>query len=554
MNLVQFLLQQSRKTMVLSTVAGALSGMASAAMLGLINSMLAQAERSVTPRQILLFVGLCFVVPLTRVLSSYLLVRVGQTAVQELRLKLSRQVLSLPLRRLERAGAHRLLVTLTEDLYKMMRAVTSIPTLSVNCFIILGCLAYLGWLLWPALLAFLTFMALGVVAYRWPLNHGNVLFRRAREERDTLYKTLRALIDGNKELKLHRHRRQAFIGELDKVNVTLKKLALSAEFIFILAATVGELLILIAIGLLLIGLPMFMEVDQKTLVGYTLIIFYVVTPIQVIMNTLPTFSRANVAARKVEDLGLTLSEALPEAGSATPEDGVSQKWRSLSLRGVKYGYAGETEDYGFSLGPIDLDISAGEVVFIIGGNGSGKTTLLKLLIGLYTPDEGEIRFNGELITDENRAHFRENFSVVFSDYFLFESLLGLEDTQLDENARSYLAKLELERKVKIEGGHLSTLDLSQGQRKRLALLTAFLEDRDVYVFDEWAADQDPHFKQVFYYSILPELKARGKTVVAITHDDNYFDVADRIIKMGYAQIEYDRESDEQDERMALSRS
>jgi putative ATP-binding cassette transporter len=188
------------------------------------------------------------------------------------------------------------------------------------------------------------------------------------------------------------------------------------------------------------------------------------------------------------------------------------------------------------LGPIDFTLYSGELLFLTGGNGSGKTTLAKILTGLYVPEAGTIRLNGELITDENREYYREHFSVVFSDFWLFESLLGLENPTLDEQARDYLVRLQLDHKVDIQDGMFSTVRLSQGQRKRLALLTAYLEGRPIYVFDEWAADQDPFFKEFFYYCLLPELKSNGKTVVVISHDDRYYQIADRIVRLNEGRI------------------
>src|SRR5262249_18440024 len=158
---------------------------------------------------------------------------------------------------------------------------------------------------------------------------------------------------------------------------------------------------------------------------------------------------------------------------------------------------------------------------------------------LYLPESGELRVDGARIDDSHIDGYRQRFSIVFTDFFLFDSLLGLAATDLDSKAQGYLARLHLDRKVKIEGANLSTVDLSQGQRKRLALLPAYLEDRPIYLFDEWAADQDPHFKEVFYLQLLPELKKRGKTVFVISHDDRYYHVADRVVKLNYGQIEYD---------------
>jgi len=188
------------------------------------------------------------------------------------------------------------------------------------------------------------------------------------------------------------------------------------------------------------------------------------------------------------------------------------------------------------IGPINLHFHAGELVYLVGGNGSGKSTLAKILTGLYTPEGGEIRVNGQVITNQNRDDYRQHFSAVFADFHLFDRFMGIKGENRDAQAQEYLEQLHLSHKVKIENGKLSTTELSQGQRKRLALLTAYLEDRSFYLFDEWASDQDPLFKDVFYTKLLPELKARGKTVLVITHDDHYFHLADRVIKLDYGQI------------------
>src|SRR5262249_21765727 len=265
-------------------------------------------------------------------------------------------------------------------------------------------------------------------------------------------------------------------------------------------------------------------------------LLYLMTPLQVIMNSLPNLGRANVALQKVEKLGLELTEKGTEKESPSPSV-LPADWRLLELDGVTHVYRREGEKDIFTLGPIDLTLRPGELVFLTGGNGAGKTTLAKLLVGLYVPESGEVRFNGQTVTDENREFYRQHFSVVFSDFHLFESLLGLDAPDLDDRVRDYLDQLQLSHKVEIKDGKLSTIDLSQGQRKRLALLTAYLEDRPIYVFDEWAADQDPLFKQVFYYQLLKDLRSRNKAVLVISHDDHYYDVADTIIKLEYGQID-----------------
>jgi putative ATP-binding cassette transporter len=214
---------------------------------------------------------------------------------------------------------------------------------------------------------------------------------------------------------------------------------------------------------------------------------------------------------------------------------------------VLHSYHREQEDSHFVLGPVNLVFTPGELVFLVGGNGSGKSTLAKIIAGLYLPEGGEIKLDGNLITDTNRDDFRQIFSAVFADFYLFENLLGLNRSDLDTRASEYLKLLHLHHKVKIKNGTLSTTAVSSGQRKRLALLTAYLEDRPFYLFDEWASDQDPYFKEIFYTQLLPELKARGKCVLVISHDDKYFDIADRIIKLDYGKIASDTREGEASE-------
>jgi putative pyoverdin transport system ATP-binding/permease protein len=171
------------------------------------------------------------------------------------------------------------------------------------------------------------------------------------------------------------------------------------------------------------------------------------------------------------------------------------------------------------------------ILTVAGESGSGKTTLAMLLLGLYEPEDGRIELNGVPVDRTNIAHYRQHFSAVFADFHLFEELLGADQHDLDTRAAHYLDALGLAHKVRVEQGRFTTTSLSTGQRKRMALVSAYLEDRPVCLFDEWAADQDPAFKRVFYRELLPELKQRGKTVIVISHDDAYFDGADRIVRL-----------------------
>jgi putative ATP-binding cassette transporter len=184
----------------------------------------------------------------------------------------------------------------------------------------------------------------------------------------------------------------------------------------------------------------------------------------------------------------------------------------------------------FSIGPIDMAVSRNETLFIYGSNGTGKTTLILSILGLLKPKEGETSFNGIRLTDDNYRVYRTLFGVVFNDFYLFEKLYGIGEVD-GEKAVYYLSLFELDNKVSFANRAFSSRDLSTGQRKRLALVATLLENKPVIVLDEWAADQDPHFRKKFYTRILPILKAEGFTIIAITHDDKYYHCADRLYKM-----------------------
>lgn len=541
MKLLFFLLRVSRGMVVLAIVFGLISGASSAGLLALIGASLSKDKYPLTTL-VWGFAALCLITPVARFASDLLLCRLGYNAVFDMRMRLSRQVLASPLRQLEEIGSHRILATLTEDISAIINALLLIPLFCINVAIVTGCLVYLCWLSPMAFGLVMGFMLLGGAAFQLAVKRGMRFQRRGRDITDTLFQHFRALTGGTKELKLHRRRREVFVSDVLRTTAaSLRRYNFTAMLHFIAASSLGQVLFFVFIGTLLFIFPSVGQISAEVTTAFVITVLYMMNPLDNLMNTLSNLSRAGVSLRKVETLGLSLAPSPGEGDSPAPDE-IETRWQSIELVGVTHSYHREKENSSFILGPLDLSFTRGEVVFIIGGNGSGKTTFAKLLTGLYTPEGGEIRVNGLPVTDETRDEYRQHFSVVFSDFYLFENLLGIEKPELDVSATDYLAQLQLDHKVKVENGVLSTTDLSQGQRKRLALLVAYLEDRPVYVFDEWAADQDPLFKEVFYLRLLPMLKARGKTVVVISHDDRYFGVADRLVKLENGKLEYDSNS------------
>jgi putative pyoverdin transport system ATP-binding/permease protein len=539
MNLIWFLLQDSWTAMVIAGVTGTLSGVCSVLLIALINASI-NSNQSTGGSLLWGYMGLAVVALLTGLISQYLLVKLSQSTVYKLRLRLSGWILSCPLQHLETLGANRLLATLTDDVTALSETVFILPFLCVDIALILGCFAYLGWLSGIVFLGTMGFMVVAITLIQILLTKARGMLKLAREEQDHLFRHFGTITSGIKELKIHTQRREAFLQEDLQTTAALSRdYNVSAMGIAAIAQNVGQLLFFAMIGLLVFGLPRLTTVSTPVLSGYVLTITYLLRPLSELLRVLPMLTRASVALEKVKSLGLSLASRSESVSEGTALNGF-QPSGSIELQQITHTYRRENEDSPFTLGPLNLSFNPGELVFIVGGNGSGKSTLVKLITGLYQPENGAILVNGQPVTRDRLECYRQQFAVVFSDFYLFDRLLGLDNPNLEAQIQAYLVKLQLDRKVQVQDKVLSTTALSQGQRKRLALLTAYLEDRPFYVFDEWASDQDPVFKDIFYTQLLPELKHRGKTILVISHDDHYFYVADRLVKLDYGTLEYDK--------------
>jgi len=540
MKIISFIFHYSKRSFILAALAGGVAGISSAGLLALINIAL----RSEQPAPLTLawyFAGLLVASVLLNLVSRFLLINISQEVPYELRLRLSRQAFNVPLRKFEEIGSHRVLGILTQDIAAIATALLDFPVFCVNLAMAIGCLVYLCWLSPGVFAAFCIILLIVMGSLQLVNKKASRHLKRARDDWDELLNHIRSLLDGTKELRLNRTRREAFFDELlqpraksFRRNNTVGRQMLGVN------ATGSQAIYFIFIGLLVYALPHFWAVSRETLMAYALAALYLRTPMTVVLDIIPSFTNANISLAKVEQTGLSFAATSAES---EPAFDLELTCRQLDLFEVTHVYKHESGDGDFMLGPLSMTLRQGELVFLVGGNGSGKTTLAKLITGLYIPESGEISFDGKPVSDNNREAYRQLFSIVFSTPHLFERLLGHNRLTIDQRAQEYLSRLQLDHKVTVKDGLLSTTDLSQGQRKRLALLTAYLDDRPIYIFDEWAADQDPLFKEFFYLHLLPELKARGKMILVISHDDRYFSVADRIVKLEQGKIVQDEQLD-----------
>jgi putative ATP-binding cassette transporter len=531
-----YLLKSSKKIVLTVALAGLFSGGFSAGLIAIINGAL-HGNPSDYNFFLLGFV-LFFLGKLgMHIISRMLLIRFSAEKIRELSHRISEMVTQTPLVRLEELGKHRIYTVLTGDVHILGAAILAIPTLTMNLAVLIGCASYLLWLSPMAFLAVIVLFLVGSLGYKLLREKAFKAIFSAREERDQLFKTFRTLTEGIKELQMSQVRIKHFLKDhLHNVTGSLVHHNIRAANLYLMVDSWNQFLFYAMIGYLLFLSPVFSTMPTETLTGFIFASLYMMNPMFGLIGSIPTFVAGQVSLKKIEDLGTTLTEPLTAKKNSSFQ-GDSLPFEGLELKGVTFSYQSkEGQEKPFQLGPFDFSLQPGELVFVIGGNGSGKSTFVKILTGLYSPQGGQFILNGKVMTEEELGNYRELYSAVFSPSYVFEHLLGQTGPGVDNRAQAFLEQLHLEKIIQIENGKLSTIDVSQGQRKRLAMLSVLMEDHPIFVFDEWAADQDPHYKEIFYTELLPRLKKRGKAIVVITHDDRYFSLGDRIIKFDYGQI------------------
>ena len=483
----------------------------------------------------ILFVSICLLIFALKTTSEILLCDVLLHIRFKLRQELYSRIQESPLASLEAVGQSRMIQVLSADVLTIVNGAQLLPELISNTVVILGMLGYLSYLDIHAFTYVLEVIAFGVVTYQIPIIFGTRKFKQARDYDDQLQEAFKGLIVGAKELKLSTEKRMLYErDELFSAENGIREHEKIGRNIFSAAKNYGSLTCFFAIGGLTFVFINYRHMSADDVTAAVMVLLYVTNPIAALLNFSPYVAKTRIALKKVNQLYRDLPR---ENISATVK--INAPWSTLRLRGVGYRHDGTSVGgNAFEIGPIDLDVERGSVTFITGGNGSGKSTLAKIISQHYMPSSGEVCVDGGKLDRDNINGFRNEVFCIYSDYYLFSRLLHADSmsSQFSEKVRFYIDAFELGGKVQFGGGRFSTLALSDGQRRRLALVVAVVEEKPLYVFDEWAADQDPRFKRIFYYEILPFLKGRNSAVVVISHDDRYFHVADRIVVMESGRI------------------
>lgn len=474
------------------------------------------------------FLGLLLLLMAVTLVSQLALTALGHYFVYRLRSEFIKRIMDTHVERIERLGGATLLAGLTSDIRNITIAFVRLPELVQGIILTIGSVIYLG-LLSPKMLSVTAIWVIITILGSYILvsrvyKHLAVL----REVEDELYNDYQTVIEGRKELMLNQERaewiyHQTYIPHAEKY----RRHIIRADTFHLSAVNWSNIMMLGAIGLVFWMANSLGWSDSTVAAAFALTLLFLRTPLLSAVGALPTLLTAQVAFNKLNTFKLApFDPAFPHLKEVI-------QWQTLEMRNVVFQY----EDNNFSVGPINVTIKRGELLFLIGGNGSGKSTLAMLLTGLYQPVSGDIYIDGKPVTTENIQEYRKLFSAVFTDVSLFDKLLGPQGKEADpERVADWLAYLKMTDKLELEDGKILSLKLSKGQRKRVALLLALVEEREIIMLDEWAADQDPHFRREFYQILLPLMQQRGKTIFAISHDDHYFTHADRLLEMRQGEL------------------
>lgn len=446
-----------------------------------------------------------------------------ESAIHQVRVRLLERLLRADFERVERIGQVVFYESITQATQTVSQHSQFLALALRSGVLVIAILAYIASVSTTAFVLVLLATLVGGFLYSRAGHHLGSGYAAMMDQEKRLFESVSDLLDGFKEVRLSSARSRDLAAVFAEISRSATLIRTDVQMRAIQQFILGQVAVFFLLAVVVFVAPLYAPGFRDSVVQVTTSVLFMTGAIGGLIQTIPLLGAAEAAAARMMQLDAQLAEMEdPEehdGGEVLPAE-----FAEISLRGVAYAYPAEAGDKGFALGPVDLVLRQGEIVLITGGNGSGKSTLIKVLAGLYRPQEGAIRVDGVAVGPRTRRAYRGLGTAVFSDYHLFPRLYGTIDAA---EAQSLLGWLEMDRVTRLIGDRFERLDLSAGQRKRLALIAALLEARPLLVLDEWAADQDPHFRRKFYREILPALKARGTTVVAVTHDDAYFDVADR---------------------------
>jgi putative ATP-binding cassette transporter len=514
-----------------------LAGLSSAGVLAVINSAADNVEHHrPTTTFFFLFFGIVCIYVVSKRFIMLTAIRETEQIVHRIRIRIMDKVIRSDLLAIDQVGRSNILAAAGKETQTISQASFFLTNAAESLTMLVFSVLYLAWLSIPAFLTGLGFTCLAVLIHFRKLRDVNHELRQAIAQENICMDAMGDILSGFKEAKINSKRGDELYAYLSEQSAVAASQKMTAQSKLAGHFTLTQTMFYLLVATMVFVAPIFSQSFSEVVVKTATAVLFMWGAISTLVGSIPILTQANAAAGAIRAMEDALDRATPV--NLKQRQTPFEAFQELSFREVTFKHHGQEAEPGFTVGPINLTLRAGEMVFVTGGNGSGKSTLIKLLVGLYRPLSGSIQVDGRTVTDEDVAAYRNMFAVVFSDFHLFKRLFGLFDAE-QGRIDALLSLLEIQDKTAVSNGSFSTLDLSGGQRKRIALLVAMLENRQIIVLDEWAADQDPYFRRKFYEELLPSLRRQGKTIIAITHDDSYFHLADRQLKLEYGQLSAD---------------
>lgn len=517
-------------------VAVALSGFANAGVLATINA----AADSVTTKESVIKLLALFIVAL--VLYVYCLKYAFRTTniifegvLHRMRKRLVNKLRASELLLVDNTGIGPIYDGLTQELAVISDSQGIIISAYQSGLMVFATLLYMTTLSFEGVIVTIVMITMAAVFYLLRQREAKSLILETTKQRIAFVEGVNQILLGFKEVKMSQARNDDIYAELKAISREVEESSLSTRDIYNNLFIFSQYHFYILLAVIVFVMPRFVPTHAESITELTASILFMIGPLGTVVNSIPAIAKANISAQVIQRLEESLDAHHTDQSTGIGLSDGYRDFKELRLEGVGFSYKNKDDIPQFGIGPIDLSIKRGETLFIVGGNGSGKSTFMKLLTALYPPSYGTVKLDNRLIDLDTVQDYRELFSIIFTDFHLFNKLYGIPNPD-SAVVQTFLEKMKLEEKTQFDDNHFTKQDLSTGQKKRLALLVTYLEDREICIFDEWAADQDPEFRRFFYEDLLKELKAKGKTIIAVTHDDRYFHLADRVLKMEYGKV------------------
>jgi putative ATP-binding cassette transporter len=535
MRLIKFIEKESTESYKQILLIATISGIANSFLLGIVNHATQAVANNEDLSQYFLLYMIAFALFLYGQWFAFERAIITiEDAIYNIRIRLTRKIQQVELPFMEKKGSNTLYARFTQSDTLISQAIPQITGAAQMSILLIFSFLYLAYISPLSFFISMIGITIGVLLFLSQSKYIKTLLQDVRAKEANYFNSISHLVNGFKEIKINKQKGTDILQNIAKTSDEIKNIKVEVGKQESKVWGLGRIFIYTLLPVLIFIIPSVSEVHADNIYKVSSTMLFITGPVAVLINVLPLLNRVNMAIGDIINLEEEMDKAI--AQEAVNNDDAFPVFKEIKVEGVSFYYP--ENGTAFSAGPFNEHIVAGELLFIIGGNGSGKSTYLKLLTGLYYPVNGTIYVDSKVVDKTNYPAYRNLFSAIFTDFHLFDKFYGVKNVDA-EKVNYWLKKMQMQHKVKYHEGGFTSTSLSTGQRKRLAFIAAMLEDKPILVIDEFAADQDPQFRKYFYETLLMELKEMGKTVIAVTHDDHYFHVADRVLKMDEGKmVEY----------------